>query len=237
MLTTHDLRRDEEIFLSNYPFRSGHANYGRTWLVRDAVAASALSAPWYFGPYQGRFVDGGVTIFNTPARQSAIEALDYCAEPRFQPGRTVLWSFGSGAFPSDFRKWEADDWPPWRWASRLRHDVQSDAEADQIYGAMRMAAQGELDFRRYQVTIAAETVAALGVPVVTPALPIALDRADAVEFLDDLGRRFAERIDWDREGGFLMRPDRPDPLQDADLWRSPGPPPPPATEKPSARLA
>ena len=237
LLTTHDLVRDEEIFLSNYPFQSAHANYGATWMVRDAVAASALSAPWYFGPYQGRFVDGGVTVFNTPARQAAIEALDYCAAPPFESGSTVLWSFGSGAFRSGFHKWEADDWPPWRWGRRLYSDVQSDAEADQIYGAMRMAAHKEIEFRRYQVTIAAETVAALGVSAITPDLPIELDRADALEFLDDLGRRFAARIDWDRPGGFLMRPDRPDPLQDPDLWRSEQPPPPRPPDKPSARMA
>jgi hypothetical protein len=236
LLTTHDLVRDEEMFLSNYPFQSAHANYGATWMVRDAVAASALSAPWYFGPYQGRFVDGGVTVFNTPARQAAIEALDYCAAPRFERGSTVLWSFGSGAFRSGYNKWEGDDWPPWRWARRLYSDVQSDAEADQIYGAMRMAARGEIEFRRYQVTIAPETIAALGVPVVTPALPIELDRADALEFLDDLGRRFAATIDWDRKGGFLLRPDRPDPFQDTDLWRAPEPPPPRPPDKPSARL-
>jgi hypothetical protein len=237
LLTTHDLVRDEEVFLSNYPFQSTHSNYGATWMVRDAVAASALSAPWFFGPYQGRFVDGGVTVFNTPARQAAIEALDYCAAPRFEKGRTVLWSFGSGAFRSGYRKWDADDWPPWRWGRRLYSDIQGDAEADQIYGAMRMASNKEIEFRRYQITIAAETVAALGVPSLTPTLPIELDRADAVEFLDDLGRRFAAKIDWDKEGGFLMRPNRPDPLQDPDLWRSPEPPPAAPTEKPSARLA
>jgi hypothetical protein len=87
------------------------------------------------------------------------------------------------------------------------------------------------------VTIAPETIAALGVPVVTPDLPIELDRADALEFLDDLGRRFADRIDWDRPDGFLLRPDRPDPLQDPDLWRSPEPPPPRSPEKTSARLS
>src|SRR5262249_2968660 len=95
LLTTHDLVRNEEIFLSNYPFQTGAVNYGPTWTVRDAVAASAFSAPWYFGPYQGRFIDGGISIFNTPARQAAIEALDFCASPAFDPGRTVVWSFGS----------------------------------------------------------------------------------------------------------------------------------------------
>jgi hypothetical protein len=237
LLTTHDLVRDEELFLSSYPFQGGNSNYGTTWMVRDAVAASALSAPWYFGPYQGRFIDGGVSVFNTPARQAAIEALDYCDRPSFEPGRTVLWSFGSGTFSQGIRKWEADDWPAVRWTGRLYSDIQSDAEADQIYGAMRMVAHREIEFRRYQITIAPETISSLGVPIVTPGLPIALDRADALEFLDDLGRRFAERIDWDRKDGFLLRPPRPDPFKDSDLWRSATPPPPRPPKPPSARLA
>ena len=238
LLTTHDLIRDEELFLSNYEFQSKKPNYGPTWKVRDAVAASALSAPWYFGPYEGRFVDGGVSIFNTPARQAAIEALDYCAAPPFERGRTVLWSFGSGTFSSGYRKWDGDDWPPWQWAGRLYSDIQSDAEADQIFGAIRMAKQKELSFRRYQITITGETISGLGVPVVTPRLPIELDRADALEFLDDLGRRFAETIDWSKEDGFLLRPKRPDPFQDPDLWRSEEPPPAaPPPKPPSARMA
>ena len=237
LLTTHDLVRDEELFLSNYPFQTSTVNYGPTWTVRDAVAASALSAPWYFGPYQGRFIDGGVSIFNTPARQAAIEALDYCAAPGFTSGRTVLWSFGSGTFSPGFEKWAADDWFPWQWAGRLYSDIQSDAEADQIYGAMRMARHREIAFRRYQITITPETIARLGVPVVTPDLPIELDRADALEFLDDLGRRFAASIDWTKPDGELLRPSRLDPLRDPDLWRSSTPPPPRPPSPPSARLS
>lgn len=237
LLTTHDLVRNEEIFLSNYPFQTGSVNFGPTWTVRDAVAASAFSAPWYFGPFQGRFIDGGISIFNTPARQAAIEALDYCAAPPFDSGRTVLWSFGSAAFASGFRKWSADDFFPWQWAGRLYSDIQSDAEADQIFGAMRMARQGEIRFRRYQATITPETVSALRVPVPTPDLPIELDRADALEFLDDFGRRLAARIDWTLPEGQIFRPRRPDPLSDPDLWRSPAAPPSHPGGSPSARLS
>ena len=46
LLTTHDLVRDEELFLSNFALQGGRANFGPSWKVRDAVAASALSAPW-----------------------------------------------------------------------------------------------------------------------------------------------------------------------------------------------
>ncbi len=236
LLTTHDLVRDEELFLSNYPFRAGCPNYGPTWKVRDAVAASALSAPWYFGPYEGRFIDGGVTVFNTPARQAAIEALDYCACPPFERGQTTLWSLGSGSFASGFQKWEADDWPPWSWGKRLFTDIQSDAEADQIYGAMRMRRNGEIAFRRYQVTVSRDTVADLRVETPTPDLPIELDRADALDFLDELGRRFAQQIDWSKSDGHLLRPPFADPFRDRDLWRSEEKPPLGPPRKPTERL-
>ncbi|HKF44664.1 MAG TPA: patatin-like phospholipase family protein [Thermoanaerobaculia bacterium] len=237
LLTTHDLVRNEEIFLSNYPFETGKVNFGPTWMVRDAVAASAFSAPWYFGPYQGRFIDGGVSIFNTPARQAAIEALDYCASPEFESGKTVVWSFGSGAFSSEFQKWSADDYFPWQWAGRLYSDIQSDAEADQIFGAIRMARHREIRFRRYQATIASETVSSLRVPVPTPDLPIELDRADALDFLDDFGRRFAATVDWDKPEGVILRPALNDPLADPDLWRSSESPPSSPEGSASARLS
>jgi len=239
LLTTHDLVRNEELFLSNFPLKGGRRNFGPTWKVRDAVAASALSAPWYFGPWEGRFVDGGLTVFNTPARQAAIEALDYCARPEFSPGKTVVWSFGSGAFETEFTAGDADGWFPWSWAGRLFQDIQGDAEADQIFGATRMARRGEIEFRRYQLTIGRETLRELLYEGDVPRLPIALDRVDASRFLDAIGGRFAERIDWSSADGFRMRSTAPDPFQDPGLWRSPAPPPPESAvpEQASPRLS
>lgn len=237
LLTTHDLVRNEELFLSNFPLKGGRVNFGPTWKVRDAVAASALSAPWYFGPWEGRFTDGGLTVFNTPARQAAIEALDYCASPGCPSGRTVVWSFGSGAFETEFRRGDSDGWFPWTWAARLFRDMQSDAEADQVFGAVRMAEHGEIEFRRYQLTIGEATLADLGYRGKTPDLPIALDRADARDFLDEIGGLFAARIDWTDPTGFRLSGPAADPLDDPQLWRSADPPPRHAPGKPSARLA
>ena len=236
LLTTHDLVRNEELFLSNFPLRGGRANFGPTWRVRDAVAASALSAPWYFGPWEGRFVDGGMTVFNTPARQAAVEALDYCALPRFAEGATVLWSFGSGAFETELARGDADGWRPWNWAGRLFRDLQSDAEADQVFGAIRMADRGEIEFRRYQVTIGPDTLAALGFSGAVPDLPVELDRADAAEFLDEVGRLFAARIDWDDPKGSRLSSPVRDPFADRQLWRSAERPPERPPETKSARL-
>lgn len=239
LLTTHDLVRNEELFLSNYPFRSGRPNLARSWKVREAVAASALSAPWYFGPYLGRFVDGGVTVFNCPARQAAVEALDYCERPLFDRGQTTLWSLGTGTFASRYRDGEGDDFHLWDWAGRLASDVQGDAEGDQIAGVERMARRGELQFRRYQVRIDDETLGRLGLPTGKVALPIALDRADAVDFLHEVGARFASSIDWSRGEG-VYPPPLPDPFSDAALWRSRAPRPRSSRRarpgKPSARL-
>ena len=237
LLTTHDLVRNEELFLSNFPLKGETTNFGPTWRVRDAVAASALSAPWYFGPWEGRFTDGGLTVFNTPARQAAIEALDYCASPECRAGGIVVWSFGSGAFETVFRRGDADGWYPWSWAARLFRDVQSDAEADQVFGAMRMAKHGEIEFRRYQVTLGESTLINLGYRGKVPDLPIELDRADARDFLDEAGRLFAARIDWSDPTGFRLSARGSDPLEDPQLWRSGEPPPHPEPRKRSARLA
>lgn len=240
VLTTHDLVRNEELFLSNYPFRSGRPNFARSWTVRDAVAASALSAPWYFGPYLGRFLDGGVTVFNCPARQAAIEALDYCERPLFSRGQTTLWSLGTGTFASRFRTGEGDGFHLWNWASRLASDVQGDAEDDQIYGVERMARRGDLKFRRYQVRIDDETLRQLGLPTGRVELPVGLDRADAIDFLHEVGGRFAASIDWSREEG-AYPPPLPDPFADPGLWRSAAPEPRgpqrARARKPSARLS
>lgn len=238
LVTTHDLVRNEELFLSNYPFRSGQPNFGRTWKIRDAVAASALSAPWYFGPYEGRFVDGGVTVFNCPARQAAVEALDYCARPLFSRGRTAVWSIGSGTFDEPYRTGEGDSWHLWDWAGQIESDVQGDAEGDQIFGAERLARRGEIRFRRYQVRIDQETLGALGIPAGKTSLPIALDRADAVDFLHEVGKRFAASIDWSREQGVYPLP-LSQPTDDAALWRSKEPPkrpPRPPAGRRSARV-
>ncbi|MGH9366787.1 MAG: patatin-like phospholipase family protein [Thermoanaerobaculia bacterium] len=237
LLTTHDLVRNEELFLSNFPLKGGNPNFGPTWKVRDAVAASALSAPWYFGPWEGRFTDGGLTVFNTPARQAAIEALDYCARPECRQGQTVVWSFGSGAFETEFRRGEADRWFPWSWAARLFRDVQSDAESDQVFGAERMARRGEIEFRRYQVTIGKSTLTDLGYGGEVPSLPIELDRSDARDFLDEVGRLFAARVDWSDPHGFRLSAPVPDPFQDPQLWRSREKPPQRTPKPPSARLA
>jgi len=231
LLTTHDLLRDEELFLSNYPFRSGRPNFSLSWKIVDAVAASALSAPWYFGPYDGRFVDGGVTVFNCPARQAAIEALDYCARPLFSRGETTVWSLGTGTFSTPYALGEGNGWYFWNWIPRVMGDAQGDAEADQIFGAERMARRGEIRFRRYQVRIDDETLERFGIRTGRVALPIALDRADAVDFLSEVGRRFAASIDWDLPHG--VYPEAPaDPLEDPGLWRSRAPKPRPMRHGP-----
>lgn len=202
MLTTHDLVRNEELFLSSYPFKTGKQNVALEWKVRDAVAASALSAPWYFGPWDGRYIDGGSTVFNTPARQAAYEALDYCAQPLFEPGRTVVWSFGTGAFEPVLKRGEADRWRPWKWAQRLLSDIQGDAEADQLYGCRRLAEKGEIELRRFNVTITPETGAALGLsPEEIPPLPVGLDCARARAFLHAVGESAAARMGEEHSQG------------------------------------
>ena len=87
-----------------------------------------------------------------------------------------------------------------------------------------MARRGEIRFRRYQVRIDEATLARLGIRGGRVPLPIALDRVDAVDFLHEVGRRFAASIDWSDERG--LYPAGPaDPFEDPGLWRTRAPKP------------
>ena len=83
-----------------------------------------------------------------------------------------------------------------------------------------------------------DTLRALGVPAGKTTLPIALDRADAVDFLHQVGKRFAASIDWSLDEG-AYAPPLQRPIDDPALWRSreqpKGPPRPPAGRR-SARI-
>jgi hypothetical protein len=101
---------------------------------------------------------------------------------------------------------------------------------------MRMASRGEIEFRRFQLTIGPSTLTDLGYAGRNPGSSIELDRAGCERFL---GRSRPPVRAADRLGGSARLSDdvaRCRPFADRQLWRSPEAPPHPTERKPSARM-
>jgi hypothetical protein len=69
---------------------------------------------------------------------------------------------------------------------------------------------GRIDFRRYQVDLADDIMQELGItlPPNRELDELDMDAVWAIDLLEDIGRAFADRIDFDQEGGFVMKSKR-----------------------------
>ena len=174
--------------------------------LRDAVLAS-IAAPTYFPPHQARYrgeeiiwVDGGVGVAGNPCYQAAVEAFDY-SSGRYAPGETRMLSFGTGRVlhPIDAPRANILDWASW-----VRDELLEDPADWQSYTTRReFSASGRLDFRRYQLDLSPQVMADLGVAVPSGVDlgDIGMDAVWAVELLEQIGRAFADRIDFEAPGG------------------------------------
>jgi hypothetical protein len=174
--------------------------------LKDAVLAS-IAAPTYFPAHKtsidGRehiWVDGGVGVAGNPCYQAAVEALYYSAG-RYKPGETRLLSFGTGRrpHPIDAEKASFLQWGLWVLA-----EVLEDSADWQSYITRReYGSTGKIDFRRYQVDLAPDVMEELGVeiPVGVDVTKIGMDAVWAVELLEQIGRAFANTIDFDAPQG------------------------------------
>jgi hypothetical protein len=184
-------------------------NNARLWgdlPLRDAVLASIV-APTFFPPHRARYkgmeyvwVDGGVGVSGNPCYQAAVEAFDYSGG-RYLPGETRMLSFGTGRLPHsiDAPRANALDWGKW-----VLEEMLEDSSDWQTYITRReLASSGRLDFRRYQLDLSTAVLGELGVPIPPGVDPggIGMDAVWAVELLDQIGRAFADRIDFDAPGG------------------------------------
>jgi hypothetical protein len=192
--------------------RDNPSNAGRwgTLSLKDAVLAS-IAAPTYFPAHSATvlgetqtWVDGGVSVSGNPCYQAAVEALHY-GNGVFTPGDTRLYSFGTGRSPHaiDPRRATFFDWASWT-LSELMDDASEwqSAVTRREYGEA-----GRIGFRRYQVDLAQDVMDALGVSVPTGrrAEDIELDSVWAIDLLNEIGRAFAERIDFSAAGGLHLR--------------------------------
>lgn len=186
--------------------QEGNAHLWGDLPLRDAVLAS-VAAPTYFPPHQTTFrgeefvwVDGGVGVAGNPCYQAAVEAFHYSGGG-YSPGETRMLSFGTGRSPHaiDAPRAHIVDWALW-----VLEELLGDSADWQTYVTRREYGQsGRLDFRRYQLDLTPEVLAELGVDVPPGVDPtrIGMDAVWAVDLLTQIGRAFADRIDFDAPDG------------------------------------
>ncbi len=188
----------------------GNASRWGTLSLRDAVLAS-IAAPTYFPAHQSRvlsqeytWVDGGVGVHGNPCYQSAVEALFY-TDGKYKPGETLLLAFGTGRPPNtiDAPRANAVGWLNWT-VSELLEDS---AEWQTFITRMEYGDTGRVDFRRYQVDLAPDVMDELGVRVPSgqDVTQIGLDSLWALDLLQEIGRAFADRIDYDDPAGLHLK--------------------------------
>jgi patatin-like phospholipase/acyl hydrolase len=174
--------------------------------LKDAVLAS-IAAPTYFPAHTATlegerrvWVDGGVGVAGNPCYQAAVEALHYSAG-QYPPGETSMLSFGTGRRPHPI---DAEHANIVQWGLWVLSEVLEDSGDWQTYITRReYDLSGQIDFRRYQLDLAPDVMEELGVdiPEGVDVTKIGMDAVWAVEILEQIGRAFANTIDFDAEQG------------------------------------
>ncbi len=194
LFTAHDMRTSNTYYVVN---RGEGAPMFADWTVSGAVGAST-SAPIFFPPVLGNFIDGGAGKSGNPCLASAIEAVEYIGIPE---SNILHFSLGTGHIPSG--KAEGGGSKIWLldWANYLvAHSIQEVA-LDQAYSTRSVYKQ--MDFRRYNPTLTVQNVRdVLGLELgnINP-LKLSLDssRPEEIELLERIGGAYASKIDWSVE--------------------------------------
>jgi len=151
-----------------------------TLSLKDAVLAS-IAAPTYFPSHSATilgvehtWVDGGVGVAGNPCYQVAVEALHYSG------GAWAVWTLDEVL--DDAAEWQT-------YVTRQEYDRTD-----------------RLAFRRYQVDLAQDVMRELGVdiPDGKGIDQLGLDAVWAVDLLEQIGRAFADKIDFDAPGGLHL---------------------------------
>jgi hypothetical protein len=195
-----------DFFVRDNPVNAG---LWGTMSLTDAVLAS-IAAPTYFPPHtaivrgvQQTWVDGGVGVAGNPCYQATVEALQFGAG-RYQPGDVRLLSFGTGRTPHQIDAPRANivQWLGW-----VLSEVLEDSGDWQTYITRHeYGVTAKVDFRRYQLDLSPEVMSQIGVdpPPGVDVGSIAMDSVWALDLLDQIGRAFADAIDFDQAGGLEL---------------------------------
>lgn len=188
----------------------GNACLWGTMRLKDAILAS-IAAPTYLPAHSAEvkgvrqtWVDGGVGVAGNPSYHAAVEAMDY-SSGRYPPGETRMLSFGTGRRPHSI---QAETANIVQWGSWILSEMLEDASDWQQYVTRtEYDATSRIDLRRYQLDLAPDVMKMLGVkvPKDVDVTKIGLDAIWAVDLLENIGRTFADRIDFDHPDGFELK--------------------------------
>ncbi len=188
----------------------GNASIWGRLPLKDAVLAStAVSTyfPAHSATLDGKnhtWVDGGVGVSGNPCYQAAVEAIHYSAGA-YPPGDTRMLSFGTGRtlHPIDAHKASFLQWGEWA----INEMLEDASEWQSFVTRLEYDGSGRIDFRRYDLDLAPDVMDQLGVevPPGKDVTDIGLDSVWAVDLLQDIGRAFARRIDFDDPNGLFIR--------------------------------
>jgi patatin-like phospholipase/acyl hydrolase len=178
--------------------------------LKDAVLAS-IAAPTYFPAHSARikgkphtWVDGGVGVAGNPCYQAAVEALHF-SDGKYQSGDTRMLSFGTGRSPHPIDAHGANliDWGLWVLDELLEDTGEWQASITQ----REYDETNRIDFRRYQLDLAEDVMGIIGVeiPKEVDVSDIDLDAVWAIELLSEIGKAFADQIDFDDPDGLQLR--------------------------------
>ena len=190
--------------------KPGNAQLWGELSLKDAVLAS-IAAPTYFPAHSAvlndkeyTWVDGGVSVSGNPCYQAAVEAIHF-SQDQYPAGSTRMYSFGTGRSPHLINPEQAT---ALGWARWTLSELMDDASEWQSAVTHREYDEtGRIDFRRYQVDLAEDVIDRLDVslPPGRSTDEIKLDAVWAVEALEEIGRAFAELIDFDAPDGYHLR--------------------------------
>lgn len=126
----------------------------------------------------------------------------------FEEGKVILVSLGTGYPPHGVTTDDAKGKNFFDWMHYIILEGIDDSLNQQVYltrklyGSGDKAKQSQIDFRRYNISLTREKIKDLGVSIPNDVKPeaLGLDSFDevSVQFMDDIGKAYANKIDWSK---------------------------------------